>query len=229
MRNDVFIETINVSQFRHSMRLLTDVQNGTPGLGMIKGKAGRGKTEAAKNWHAEHGGIYLYVWEDWTQAAFLQSLCFEACGNRPRGANNSKIQIIDALEKEPRTIIIDEADRLKIARIEDLRDIHEASGCPVVLIGEMGLHTILNSRSRLQSRVTQIVEFGPVSTDDVLVFALQAAQLELTPEACSLVAKFAHGDFRTVRNVVQRLEQAAAAAETNQVDVALVKSVGGRA
>lgn len=220
-----FIETDNVARFRTAVSRLEDVDNGQPGIALAWGRAGRGKTLAVENYFSTHGGIYIDVWEGWTQAAFLQAVCFEVTGLRPRGANLCKVKIVDSLQKNPRTIFVDEADRLHIKRIEDLRDIHRATGCSVVLVGEEELLGLLSERRRIWSRVTQEVEFGPVTPEDIVVFAFEAAALDVTPEACALINQHSDGDFRLVRNMVQQLEVAAKAKNTDTADAPMVKAI----
>lgn len=224
MKN-VFIETENVTRFQSSVARLEDMENGQPGIALAWGQAGRGKTWALDNYYAENGGVRIDVWEDWTQAAFLQALCFEVCGLRPRGVNVCKVKIVEALQKHPRTIFVDEADRLHIKRIEDLRDIHRASGCSIVLVGEEELLGLLGERRRIWSRVTQEIEFRPVTSEDIVHYALIAGDLDVTPESCSLIAQHTDGDFRLVRNMVQMLEQAAKAKQTSVVDTPMVRAV----
>jgi len=67
----VFIETYNVARFRKAVALAEDLEKGQPGFVLAHGKAGRGKTFAAQNYYAEKGGIYISVWEDWTQTALF--------------------------------------------------------------------------------------------------------------------------------------------------------------
>ena len=50
-----------------------------------------------------------------------------------------KEMIIEILEEDYKPLFIDEADRLSIDRLEDLRDIFEMTGVPIVLIGEEGI------------------------------------------------------------------------------------------
>lgn len=229
MKN-VFVPTDNVARFTSAMRILEDTRKGQPGLAVVYGRAGRGKTVAATSWYAERGGFFLRVWQDWTQFSFLQALCFEVAGERPHGAHQCKTRICEALgrrEGQPRTIYVDEADRLHPGRIEDLRDIHDVTGCPVVLIGEEQLYPSLGAKRRIWSRVTQRVEFGPVKDEDVLVFASQAADLRLTPEAASLVAKKAEGDFRTVYRLVQELERMAQAAQSSDITADHARRLNG--
>jgi hypothetical protein len=224
MKN-VWIETENVAAFRRGLAIVRDTERGQPGIMAVRGRAGRGKTMAALNAYAQGGGVYMRAWESETQAAMLRRLCREVAGMEPGPAATSKREIIRSLDAQPRVLFLDEADRMATGRMEDLRDIHDETGCPMVLVGEEGLWALLQSRRRLGSRVTQHVEFGPVSAEDVLLYATEAASLALSPEAAAAVVQLTEGDFRLVRNAVQELEQAAAAATSQDVDEAMVRSL----
>ncbi|HCR12898.1 MAG TPA: DNA transposition protein [Desulfovibrio sp.] len=228
----VFVETGNVTAFRRAVLTVEDTERGQPGIVVAWGQAGRGKTFTARNSYTERGGVFLSAWEGMSQAAFLSKLCFEVTGDQkcPRSAHACKIRIVETLEKRRKqggavTIYMDEADRLAFGRVEDLRDIHEATGAAVILIGEEELIGLLSQRRRVWSRVTQEVPFGPVDEADIAAFALEAASLDLTPEACAMVRTTSDGDMRLVRNMVQLLEQAAKARETNRADAAMVKAI----
>ncbi|KHK02798.1 ATP-binding protein [Desulfovibrio sp. TomC] len=152
----VFVETGNVTAFRRAVLTVEDVQRGQPGIVVAWGQAGRGKTFTARNSYTERGGVFLSAWEGMTQAAFLGRLCKETTGanTTPRSAHACKVRIIETLEKrrdqgQTVTIYMDEADRLHFGRIEDLRDIHEATGAAVVLIGEEELIGLLSERRRI--------------------------------------------------------------------------------
>lgn len=227
----VFVETGNVTAFRRAVLTVEDTERGQPGIVVAWGQAGRGKTFAARNSYTERGGVFLSAWENETQASFLGRLCFETIkAKAPRSASACKVSIIDALKTrrdqgQVASIYMDEADRLAIGRINDLRDIHNETGCAVILIGEEELIGLLSNQRRIWSRVTQEVPFGPVDEADVAAFALEAANLDLTSEACAMVRGTSDGDMRLVRNMVQLLEQAAKARETNRADAAMVKAV----
>ena len=221
----VFIETGNVTALSRALTVLEDTHRGDPGICLVRGRAGRGKTAAAMNHHAIHGGLFLRAWEDWTQQAFLQALCFEVKGTRPHGCDRCKREIMEALSLERRTIIIDEADRLKPGRLEDLRDIHDVGGAPVVLIGEEGLYPMISARRRTWSRVTQDVEFLPINQEDILLYASLAAGLTVSPEAAGIIRKQTDGDFRLVHNTVRFLEQAARARQSRDVDGDMIRGL----
>ncbi|MBU1002760.1 MAG: AAA family ATPase [Proteobacteria bacterium] len=222
MRKDVFIETSNVTEFRQKIRTLEDRENGEPGIALVYGQAGRGKTETTRHHYALNGGVYLRVMQGWTQAAFLQELCFLTCGVRPRAASACKSKIIEALDVEPTTLFVDEADRLHVDRVEDLRDIYDVCGAPIVLIGERELKGLLGERRRIWSRVSQVVEFGPVVEEDVAILADEAAGLDVSAEACGSIVRHADGDFRLVWTLLGHLERAAKAKDTTKIDAAMV-------
>ncbi|MGE4195301.1 MAG: AAA family ATPase [Pseudodesulfovibrio sp.] len=229
MRRDIFIETGNVAKLRTAIGTLSDTERGRPGIGVIQGEAGRGKTMAAQEWHAVNGGIFLRVMEGWSQFSFLQALAYETTGERPNNTSRCRNRIMDALSESPQPIIVDEADRLHMGRIEDLRDVHDMTGCPVVLIGEEGFFPKLHARRRVHSRIVEVVEFGPVTAEDVMVFATESASLEVTPEACHKLTTLARGSFRVVYGYVLRLESYAKAQRDNTIDATVVTNLLGKA
>lgn len=227
MRKGIFIETENVNRFESVMRQALDTEKGRPGMVCVYSAAGLGKTLAAERHYAQHGGAYVRVWEDWTQQAMLQAICFELTGTRPHGADRCKWAIVEALADNRRVIYVDEADRLNIRRIEDLRDIYVYTGTPIVLIGELGLPTTLAGRARVDDRIPSEyrVEFTGISSTDVMLYAQESAGLSLTPEACAQVAKATKGNFRRVHNMMLSLEQAALAAETVEINAEMVRGL----
>ena len=57
------------------------------------------------------------------------------------------------------------------------------------------------------------------------MYALEAASLSLTPEACTVIHTATRGNFRRVHNALLSIESAARAAGTNEVDAALARTV----
>ena len=226
MKSNVFVDTNNVTKFRKALGRLIDQGVGLPGLMVVQGKSGRGKSQAAINYHAKNEAIFLRVWQDWTQHAFLQSLAKEVTGVKMTGTNRCKMEIVENLTQQTRPIIIDEADRLKVERIEDLRDIQEITGVPIVLIGEEGLHAKYNGRQRIYSRVAEVVEFEPIESMDVLIFATQAADLTLDSSAAEALAAQSGGSFRMVYNLISRLEEFALANSLKEIDCKVLADAG---
>lgn len=223
---DITIDTESTQRFDDAVDDVLSAGKGASGFILAYGQAGRGKSVAADRYFYNRGGAYVRVWEGWSQTAFLQRLLFEINGKNGdlpnfRG-NKCKEKIVDALERKHQPIFIDEADRLSIARIEDLRDIFEYTSVPIVLIGEEGLTGLLSERRRIWSRVVHEVVFSSLSPAEVALYATQAADLIITPVLCSQIVKKSEGDFRLVRNMIVLLEKAAKAKKDYSVDQAML-------
>ena len=226
---EVIIPTDATARFNTAVDAVVDADKGASGFVLAYGQAGRGKSVAADQYHFQRGGAYVRVWEGWSQSAFLQRVLFEVRGKNgelPRStANRSKQQIVELLERDRKPLFVDEADRLAISRIEDLRDIHEMTGVPIILIGEEGIFGLLSERRRIWSRVAHEVEFGPISPAEVALYAMQAAGLDISPALSAEIAKKTEGDFRLVRNMMILLEKAAKASGSFTVDAKMLETV----
>lgn len=143
---DIIIETEAMSRFDTAVDEVAAADHGLSGFILAYGQAGRGKSVAAKRYAKERGGTLVHVWQGWSQTAFMQNLLAAIRGGEdmPRhSGTRCKEQIVRELEDDRRPLFVDEADRLRIDRIEDLRDIHELTGVPVVLIGEESIFGLL--------------------------------------------------------------------------------------
>ncbi len=227
---DIIIETEAKTAFEEAVDTSLGSEKGLSGFILGYGQAGRGKSVAADGYHVSRNtGAYVRVWQGWSQSAFLQRLLFEVRGSNedmPRmNGNRCKEIIVRLLQEKKQPLFIDEADRLTIGRIEDLRDIYEMTGVPVILIGEEGLLDLLSERRRIWSRVVHSVEFGPINAAEVGTYGNRAAGLKIPPELCQSIAKKSEGDFRLVRNMMLLLEKAAKAAGSLDVDKPMLETV----
>lgn len=228
MKN-VFIETSRVMAFREAANVVSDTEKGQPGLMLAWGKAGRGKTECAKEYAIRNEkAVHIRVFEDWTPMAMLASICEELNGMRPGRMDISKRAIIEELDDSKRMLLIDEADRLNIKNIEHLRDIHDETGCPIVLIGEPSIYAQIKARTRIWQRVTRVVEFGPVVIDDVLVFGLKACSLKIDPVAARRIVQKCQGSFRLLYHIMVELELIAKANKIKDINMDIVENLPDR-
>lgn len=228
MKN-IFMVTQNVSRFREAMGVLEDVEVGQPGLGVVWGRAGRGKTECAREFAMRTGAVYLRVMEGWTPRGMLAAFCKALNGTEPRTAEHCKRLLVDELERFRRVILVDEADRLRrVEMIEHLRDVHDLTGAPIVLIGEEHLHAMISGRRRLWSRVTQAVGFGPIGAEDIIIYTGKATGLKMHPDAAGEVCKRSGGDFRLIHLDVRDLERMARASMKDEVVFDMVRALPHR-
>ena len=225
---DTIIETEAMSRFDNAVDEVAAADHGLSGFILAYGQAGRGKSVAAKRYAKERGGTLVHVWQGWSQTAFMQNLLAAIRGGEdmPRhSGTRCKEQIVRELEDDRRPLFVDEADRLRIDRIEDLRDIHELTGVPVVLIGEESIFGLLAERRRIWSRVINEVEFAPASPAEVALYAMRSTGLDIPMTLASEIARRTEGDFRLIRNMVFQLEKSAKASGSFKVDDGMLETV----
>lgn len=117
-------------------------------IALIRGKFGRGKTKAAGKYVANHDYALFVELTGVTSATELLHRTAEALNiqNQMAGSRSDKLQlIIKHLQRNPRLIIIDEADELTPKTLALIKDLHgEGSGrCAIVMIATDRLDRIL--------------------------------------------------------------------------------------
>ena len=111
-------------------------------------------------------------------------------------------------------ILIDEADRLKMNGLEQMRAIFDEGGVGLVLIGMPGLEKRLARYPQLYSRVGFVHEFKPLSQADVRQLlregwlpsgvALPDEGL-IDEEAIATLIRIAEGKFRGLHHLLQQI------------------------
>ena len=206
MKN-VFVHTQNVKNFNTTMREAEKV-TGEPVLLVFHGQAGRGKTSAARFFAAQEGWTYCRALTGWTELWMLQDLCFELKVDPiPKRKKPAFSAVVETLNKAPRTVIIDEADKMPPTLIEWVRDLADTTFVPFALVGEKLLMHKMQRERRVWSRTLRAVEFGPITTRDIMFFAKQAADLTLTANQSELLREASDGDFRLAARDIRRLEE----------------------
>ncbi|MEV1174668.1 AAA family ATPase [Nonomuraea sp. NPDC049784] len=112
-------------------------------------------------------------------------------------------------------LIVDEADRLKTAALEQLRDHHDRTGIGLILIGMPGIEKRLARYPQLYSRVGFVHHYKPLSTDEqAFVLARHWPHLRLgdsndfaTTEAIATITRITNGNFRLTTRLVDQIER----------------------
>lgn len=160
----------NVAAFMAMAVRLIERDPHLPGIGVCHAPSGYGKTYASIFAQNKTGAVRVEVGDSWTRRTLLQQILRELgepVKTRMAIADLAE-RAIAALGDDPRRpLIVDEADRLvDRGMIEIVRELHEHSSAPVILIGEEKLPTKLLAHERVHNRVLDWFPAQPCDLDD---------------------------------------------------------------
>jgi len=121
-----------------------------------------------------------------------------------------------AMGDPTRLILVDEADRLKMASLEQMRAIFDAGGIGLVLIGMPGIEKRLARYPQFYSRIGFVHEFRALSAEQVRELlarrwrpagAALAHSLELDPETVAAIIRVSGGNFRLLGRLLTQAER----------------------
>lgn len=217
-----FVQTKSVTQFISIMKALTSRGEGVPGMALIYGEPGLGKSRTALWYANQDGAIFLRTKKLMTGRWLLEELVAEL-GEAPawRTADLFR-QATDILMTKSCIVMIDEVDYLTYdARvIETLRDLHDITGAPFVFIGMDQADKKLARYRHLYDRFTEILKFRPLDRDDVTKVASELTDVSLAPETIDWIQAKTGGKMRQVIIALHRAEKIARTKGLKTVTVA---------
>jgi DNA transposition AAA+ family ATPase len=153
-----FFETAVSRQFFK----VCDTIRKTGDVGMIHGEAGVGKTSSAEAYRVQHPSSILATFSRWHaprqhrkgDVNGIESLIFQSIENT--GWNNSMRRapfMVDRLKGSNRLILIDNVHRLHTGGLQWIFDFHDATGCPVAMVGNPEVLDIIRRSDQMFSRI----------------------------------------------------------------------------
>ncbi len=221
----VFAETSNVKNFLSTITRLQQRQDGIPGMALIYGEPGLGKTRTALWWCAQNEDVFVRTKKLMSGRWLLEEIV-AGLGEQPEYRVSELFRQCERLLLEkPRTIFIDEVDYLCYdARIiETLRDIHDMTDAPIVFIGMGMADKKLMRYKHLYYRFSEIIKFQELTEVDVKTITEQMCEVELTHDAIQYI----HSVAKRFRRLMVWLYKAETIARVNNLKEITVKHLNG--
>lgn len=208
MKN-AFVETANVKALVTTARSLENLEAGVPGLALVWGQRGLGKTRTAI-WHAaKTGAVYLRSKSVWSPGWMLEELAVELGAVPAKRKKDLYLDVRNTLRVKPRLIIIDEINMPPTSCLDAIRDLHDETENPFLLIGHEGVIERLRRMGPFFDRFLYITEFKALRLDDLRAFADACLDLPVTDQALQLVLGGVAGNFRKAIVALKGMENAA--------------------
>ncbi|MEP0153565.1 MAG: ATP-binding protein [Paracoccaceae bacterium] len=204
---------------------------GAPGFGVFHGPPGYGKSFGAIFCADKMDVIHLVVQSEWSKSFFLQQLLHEL-GRSPKGTVPALVQAAtQALALESRPLIIDEADYLVSKKLTGIvRDLHDGSQVPILLIGEEDLPQKLRRFTQLDSRIMSYAEALPADLKDtreladIVTRAETSIDISIDDEILEVVRERHTGNARWI---VKEIAHICKHAKRNAIGEVTLESWGG--
>lgn len=194
-------------------------------MGLVYGEPGLGKTQAIKWWAFKNDAILIRCNQMMSARWLLKEILDYMSEIKPYSISDSFDEVIRNLILTPRVLIVDEVDYLTMEKnksIEILRDIHDKTNVPVVLVGMTSAHSRLKKFSHLYDRLSEIVKFERFSKTDIKTIVKELSEIEMTD--CAIKYIYSNlNRFRQIVKVINKAETIAKANGLSSIDEILIK------
>lgn len=185
----------NLRRLSQAYEALKLRSQGIPGMGLVSGVTGSGKTRSIAWLVEQSNGIYCRANATWSVSAMLGSISSEL-GVAPQHRNYKMLgNVAEWFAAAQRPLFVDECDYLlrDLRMVEALRDVHDISGVPVILIGMEGIEKKLALRLQLIRRISQFVEFSPLDMEDARILADTVSDVLIADDLLTKIHQEAKG------------------------------------
>lgn len=210
----VFVKTKNVKKFVALMSELQELPPNIPKMALVFGDYGLGKSETIQWWCFKNECIYVRANQGMTTRWLLSEIADELNIQSYWHIDETFKEIESALLNNKQTIIIDEIDYLIDHRvIETLRDLHDRTGCPMVLVGMNLADKKLARYPHLMDRIYKIYKFENYDKEDIMQILSELSDINITNDGLEYLTTRAN-QFRQIVKLVNQVEKLA---KTNQI------------
>jgi len=221
----VFIRTKNVKRFMAFMENLKNIPPNIPKLALVCGEHGLGKTQTIMWWVNKNDAVYVRACHNMS-SRWLLSEIVEELGEIPFWHAQENFGLIqNNLKRNPKIIIVDEIDYLfERSMIETLRDLHDKTGCPVVLVGMGSADKKLSRYKHITGRLYGTMRFEHFNQEDIKEIVKQLSEVEFTDDAIEHLASKTN-QFRETVKLLDKIEKLSKTNGIKTLDVHKLKEL----
>jgi DNA transposition AAA+ family ATPase len=218
--NASFARTKNILLLAELIQRSLDRQLHVPGIVVLSGPSGYGKSFASAAAAAKFRAYYCEAKFTWSRKAMLEALLKQVGVVPAVTVAQMSQQLCEQLTASRRPLILDEVDHV-IERnlIELVREIYEGTGSTIVLVGEEMLPQKLQRWERVHGRVLDWAQAKPADMDDAKALAkFYCPQIEIKEDWLAAVVEATAGSLRRICVNLARVNELAVAKRLKTFD-----------
>lgn len=190
----IFVKTKNVRAFVALAEKLKNAPSNVPKIGLVYGEPGLGKTNTILWWSLKQDAVLVTAANGMSRIWFLKTLVTELGEEPKKRAYELFDQAVTKLIEHPQILIVDEVDYLvdSTRAIETVRDLHDRTGIPVLLVGMGVADKKLKRYKHLYDRLLGIYKFVPFDLEDVKKIVTTLCEVPVDDDVIEIIAKNAN-------------------------------------
>jgi len=224
------VETRNVLAIKELMQNIQNRSEQVPGLGLVYGCTGYGKTRAAV-WYAVHNSsIYVRAKEIWTPAWMLRDISYELGVYAYSSTERCFLQLQKTIAERKKLIIIDQADYIekKNKLLNTIMDLYDYTAVPFVLVGTEELAHRLARHNQFWRRTSQVAMMQPLGKEEVTQVAEELCGLEVQDGATQGILQVTNGSIGEYVVLLEEMEKGARQKGQAIIDKSIVELAAKR-
>ena len=223
--NKVFVRTKNVKKFVALMEEVKQLPANIPKIVLVFGEYGLGKSETIKWWTFKNDCIYVRANQGMTSRWLLSEIA-EELGEEAFWHIQDTFNLVEhKLKQNPKPLIIDEVDYLVTNNvIEILRDLHDRTMCPMILVGMVNIDKKLSRYPHLKDRIYKTFKFEPYDKQDIKQILSELSEIPITNDGLEYLAT-RHNQFRQIVKLINKIEKLAKTNELKELNEKNLRSI----
>ena len=220
-----FIKTKNVKRFVALMDELQKLPPNIPKLALVYGDHGLGKSQAIQWWADKNDSVYVRATQGMTSRWLLSEIA-EELGENPYWHTQETFELIEKyLRQHPKVIIVDEIDYLiEKHTVETLRDLHDRTACPIVLVGMGTADKKLARYPHLVDRLYKTLKFEQFNAEDIREIIANLTEVNFTDDGINYLATRTN-QFRQLVKLINKIEKLSKTNKIQEIDEYTLKGL----